>query len=100
MTTITVQFQSNGQKVKKTAILTDTLDELSKSQKNECFDFQIETWADGYWSLFFEGEPGTQYEIEMEFDTDNRQQTLKPIKAITWEGDVITDVQTATAKIR
>lgn len=93
MTTIRCRFTSNGMAVKKTAILTDTLDELSNSQRNEAFDIFTECWAEGYWSVFFEGEPGTQYEIEFKFDTENRRKTLEPIKAITWENDIITDEQ-------
>ena len=100
MTTIRCRFTSNGMAVKKTAILTDTLDELSNSQRNEAFDIFSECWAEGYWSVFFEGEPGTQYEIEFKFDTKNRQKTLEPIKAITWEDDIITDVQKAQVTIR
>lgn len=100
MTTIKATFTSNGQTVKKTAILNDTLDKLSNSQKNEAFDIFMECYGDGYWSIFFEGEPGTQYEIEFKFDNKNRQKTLEPIKAITWEDDIITDVQKVQVTIR
>lgn len=101
MKTIKCRFTSNGMAVKKTAILTDTLNELSNSQRNEAFDIFSECWAEGYWSVFFEGEPGTQYEIEFKFDTKNIQKTLEPIKAITWENDIITDEQavSVTTKI-
>ena len=100
MKTIRISFKSKGKNVKVTAILKDGLAELSTSAKNECFDMQSETWANGYWSLFFEGGSGVQYEVEFEFDIDNRQKTLKPIKAITWVYDVIDDVQKAEVKVR
>ena len=100
MKTIKVQFRSNGQTVKKTAIVNDCLDELSNSQRNQAFDINNEAWSDGYWSLFFEGEPGTQYEVEFKYDTENMRATLEPIKAITWIDDCIDDVQKVTATIR
>jgi len=53
--------------------------------------------------LFFEGHPdhpGVIYEVELKFDIENRQKTLEPIKAITWEDDVIFDVQSVTTKTK
>ena len=103
MTIIICKFKSEGKDVRKTAILNDTLDELSKSKKNEAFDIYMEDYGEGYWSVFFEGEPGTQYEVEFKFDTENRQKTLEPIKAVTWGGDdagVVTDAQLVSVTVR
>ena len=99
MTTIRCNFLSEGKTVKKTAILSDNLHTLSESQKNECYEIEVNAYGDGYWSIFFEGEPGTQYEVEFKFDRENRQMTLEPIKAITWHNDIIVDVQNVTVKI-
>lgn len=103
MIQIKCQFLSNGQTIKKTAILKETLNELSNSKKNEAFDTSMECYEDGYWSLFFEGypeHPGTIYEVELKFDIVNRQKTLEPLKAITWKDDVISDVQLVTIKTK
>jgi hypothetical protein len=78
MTTIICRFKSEGKTVRKTAILNDTLDELSKSKKNEAFDIYMEDYGEGYWSVLFEEEPGTQYEVEFKFDTENRQRRWNP----------------------
>ena len=99
MITIKCVFKSEDRMVKKTAILSDDLHTLSQSMKNECFDISIETYGDGYWSIFFEGVPGVIYEVEFKFDRENRQMTLEPIKAITWQDDVIVDSQLVTVKI-
>ena len=103
MTTIICKFKSEGKDVRKTAILNDTLDELSKSKKNEAYDIYMEDYGEGYWSVFFEVEPGTQYEVQFKFDIENRQKTLEPIKAVTWGGDdagVVTDSQLVSVTIR
>ena len=103
MIQIKCKFLSNGQTIKKTAILKETLNELSNSKKNEAFDTSMECYEDGYWSLFFEGypeRPGTIYEVELKFDIANRQKTLEPLKAITWKDDVISDVQLVTIKTK
>ena len=100
MITIRCTFLSEDKTVKKTAILSDNLRTLSQSKKNECYDINVEYYADGFWSILFEGEPGIQYEVEFEYDIDNRRMTLKPIKAITWQDDVIIDSQYVTVKIR
>ncbi len=103
MITVICRFKSEGKDVRKTAILNDTLDELSKSKKNEAFDIYMEEYDEGFWSVFFEGEPGTVYEIEFKFDTENRQKTLEPIKAVTWGGGdagVVTDSQEVSVKVR
>ena len=100
MKTIICKFKSEGKDICKTAILNDTLDELSKSKKNEAYD--IEEYEDE-WSVFFEGETGTEYEVVFKFDTENRQKTLKPLRAVTWGGgdaSVVTDSQLVSVKVR
>lgn len=100
MKTIKCTFLSGGKDIRKTAVLNDSLDSLSNSRKNEAFDLFMECYGDGYWSVFFEGDPGTQYEVEFRFDTENRQKTLEPVKAVTWENDIITDVQEVAVLVR
>lgn len=100
MRELTFTFQSNGKMLKKRAMFKDPLSslELSENKRNEAYDADMECWADGFWSIYFEGEPGVQYEIQLFYDVENRQMTLRPTKAITWENDVITDVQVVTIK--
>lgn len=100
MITIKIQFQSNGETINRTAIINDCLNELSNSQKNQAYEINNECWSDGYWSIFFEGKPGTLYEIEFKYDTDNYRKTLEPIKAITWVNDIIEDVQAVKVTIK
>jgi len=103
MKTIICKFKSEGVEIRKTAILNDALNELSESKKNEAFDIYMEDYGEGCWSVFFEGEPGTQYEVQFKFDTENRQKTLEPIKAVTWGGGdagVVTDSQKVSVTIR
>lgn len=100
MKIIKCTFLSGGKDIRKTAVLNDSLDFLSNSRKNEAFDLFMECYGDGYWSVFFEGDPGTQYEVEFRFDTENRQKTLEPVKAVTWENDIITDVQKVAVQVR
>ena len=52
MKTIICKFKSEGKTVKKTAILTDSLNELSKSKKNEATEL-VEADDLSYWSLYF-----------------------------------------------
>lgn len=103
MVTIKCIFKSEGTVVTKTAILNDALNELSKSKKNEAIDIYMEEYDEGFWSVFFEGEHGTVYEVEFKFDTENRQKTLQPIKAVTWGGEdssIVIDSQIVSVKIR
>lgn len=100
MKTIKIQFQSNGETIKRTAIINDCLNELSNSQKNQAYDISNECCSDGYWSILFDGEPGTMYEIEFKYDTENYSETLEPIKAITWVNDIIEDVQPVKVTIK
>lgn len=51
MRTIHATFKVDGKTVKRTAILSDDLSELSKSKKNQCDDIIDDTVDDGYWSI-------------------------------------------------
>ena len=50
MKTIRIKFKSNGETIKKTAIFSDDLSELSKSKKNQADDIIIDYWPDGFCS--------------------------------------------------
>lgn len=100
MTTIKIQFQSNGETVKKTAIINDSLDELSQSKKNQASFIEDGYIDDGYWSILFDGENDTLYEVEFKYDKENYRKTLEPRIAITWIDDIIDDVQTASVTIK
>lgn len=103
MKSIKCTFKSNGEDVTVTAIINDELSELSKSKRNQATDI-IEDFIkeDEVWCLFFEISPSLGYEIQFKVDK-NGTKTLKPVKAITWEGGddaVITDVQNVTVKTK
>jgi len=103
MKTIKCTFKSNGEDVTVTAIINDELSELSKSKRNQATDI-IDDFIkeDEVWCLFFEISPSLGYEIQFKVDK-NGTKTLKPVKAITWEGGedaVITDVQKVTVKTK
>ena len=102
MKTITCKFKSNGEDVKVTAVINDNLTELSKSKKNEATDIIDDfIMEDSVWCLFFEKSKKLGYELQ--FKVIENSKTLKPVKAITWEGGddaVITDVQRFTVKIK
>ncbi len=104
MTTLIFNFMSNNTPVKKTAMFKSIGNGfdmvLSESRKNEAYDADIELYADGIWCIYFEGENGISYEIQMRYDLDDRMPTLEPIKAITWKDDYIDDVQTVTVKVK
>ena len=97
---------SDGKVVKKTAIINDSLNELSKSKKNEATDIiEPDTLDYEGWCIFFELTDTLGYEIMFEYDQGNDVKTLKPVKAITWEGPepdkvTITDVQEVCVTIR
>lgn len=97
MVTIRLSFQSEGKEIRKTAIVTDDLTDLSTSKKNQAVDVITNSYQFGYWSLIFE-DGDTQYEIEFEFDEKERIPTINPRKAITWRNDVIVDSQKVTIK--
>ena len=103
MKTVKCTFKSNGEDVTVTAVINDALSELSKSRKNQATDI-IDDFIreDEIWCLFFEISPSLGYEIQFKVDK-NEAKTLKPVKAITWEGGedaVITDVQKVTVKTK
>lgn len=105
MKTIICKFKSEGKTVKKTAILTDSLDELSKSKKNEATDIvEAGTYNSfKFWSIYFEASEALGYEVEFKYNHKNYVKTLIPIKAITWGGDdagVVIDAQRVSVTIR
>ena len=93
MKKITIHFNSNGEKMRKTAILTDSLRSLSKAKANQATDI-ADYSIDGFWSIIFHEEENRQYEVEFKI-VDNIR-TMEPIKAITWKADYIEDVQNVT----
>lgn len=108
MKTLKCSFKSNGEDITVKAILNDDLTELSKSKKNQATDI-IDDFIkyNEEWSLFFEMSPSLGYEIlfkmQEDEDTFEMRKTLKPVKAITWEGGedaTITDVQNVTVKTK
>lgn len=103
MKSIKCTFKSNGEDVTVTAIVNDELSELSKSKRNQATDIINDfIKEDEVWCLFFEISPSLGYEIQFKVDK-NGTKTLKPVKAITWEGGddaVITDVQNVTVKTK
>ena len=103
MKSIKFTFKSNGEDVTVTAIVNDELSELSKSKRNQATDIINDfIKEDEVWCLFFEISPSLGYEIQFKVDK-NGTKTLKPVKAITWEGGddaVITDVQNVTVKTK
>ena len=102
MKTVICNFKSNGENVKVTAIINDNLTELSKSKRNEATDIIDDFIAeDNVWCLFFEKNEKLGYELQ--FKVVENCKTLKPVKAITWEGGddaVITDSQYFTVKVK
>jgi len=97
MVTLRLSFQSEGKEIRKTAIVTDDLTDLSTSKKNQAVDIITNSYQFGYWSLIFE-DGDTQYEIEFEFDEKELIPTINPRKAITWRDDIIIDSQTVNVK--
>ena len=93
-----LSFQSEGKEIRKTAIVTDDLADLSTSLKNQAVDIIPNSYLFGYWSLIFE-DGDTQYEIEFEFDMNKLAPTTTPRKAITWRDGVIVDSQKVTIKL-
>lgn len=103
MKTIQCSFLSNGEKIRKTAILNDSLTELSKSKKNEATDI-IDDFIqeDNVWIVFFAESDSLGYEVQFKTGQSGTK-TLQPVKAITWEGkdlDVITDEQKVSVKVK
>lgn len=106
MITLICKFKSDGTDIKKTAIINDSLDVLSNSKKNEATDIiEPETLDFEGWSICFEITDTLSYEVMFEYDHEEHIKTLKPVKAITWDGaDIdhvcITDVQVVNVTIR
>lgn len=105
MRTIICKFNSEGKAVKKTAILNDSMNELSKSKKNEATDIQEAGDHNDYeeWSIYFEETTCLGYEVVFKFNHKNYTKTLKPLRAITWGGEdagVIIDSQHVSITIR
>ena len=106
MKTIICKFKSDGKEVSKTAIINDSLDTLSISKKSEATDIiEPDTFDYEEWSIYFEVTDTLAYEVVFEYDQESHIKTLKPIKAITWDGTdidhvVITDVQKVSVTIR
>lgn len=97
MKTIRIEFMSDGEPVRLTAILTDDLLDLSKSKKNQATDI-CDYPSEGYWSIIFECADAT-YEVEFKYDEDYPR-TLKPRHCLTWESDpdgVLLDSQYCTS---
>ena len=105
MKTVKCTFKSNGEDITVTAIINNELSELSKSRKNQATDI-IDDFIqeEEVWCLFFEMSPSLGYEIQFKVEKDSLQKTLKPVKAVTWEGSdddsVITDVQKVSVNIK
>ena len=103
MKTLQFNFKSNGEIIQLSAVIGDSLTELSKSKKNQATDIIEEDMYEGKnWGLFFDINDTLGYEIQMKLDK-NYQRTLIPIKAITWEGcddAIITDVQKVKITIK
>lgn len=106
MKTIICKFKSDGTDIRKTAVINDSLDTLSKSKKNEATDIIQPDMLDfDGWCIYFEITDTLAYEVMFVYDKENSIKTLKPVKAITWDGFdidhvVITDVQEAYVTIR
>lgn len=100
MKTICIKFLSEGKTIKKTAVLTDDLSELSKSSKNQAHDIDLGLSELGTWSLLFEADNGGMYEVAFAYYTVNEQQTLTPEIVITWsKHGIITDEQDFDVRI-
>lgn len=100
MKTICIKFKSEGKTIKKTAVLTDDLSELSKSSKNQAYDIDLGLSELGTWSLLFEADNGGMYEVAFAYYTVNEQQTLTPEIVITWsKHGIITDEQDFDVRI-
>ena len=99
MKTIKCSFVSEGKNINLTAILTDDLTELSKSKQNQATDLINDfIQEDNTWGIYFDREE--QEKIELVFKAEDGKPTLKPVKAITWVGGIITDVQKLKVNIK
>ena len=83
MKTIVSKFMSNGENVKLTAIINDSLTELSKSKKNQATDILDDfIQEDDCWCLFFEINDNLGYALQFKVEKNEDgsvKKTLKPI---------------------
>ena len=91
MKTIICKFKSDGTDIRKTAVINDIIEP-------DTLDFEG-------WCIYFEITDTLAYEVMFVYDQENGIKTLKPVKAITWDGSdidhvAITDVQEANVTIR
>lgn len=104
MKKIVCNFISNGEKVAITAIISDDLSTISKDKRNQATDIlETDMYEHEAWGLFFEINDHTGYEIQFKVEKDSLQKTLKPVKAVTWEGGadaIITDVQKVKVTVK
>ena len=74
MKTIICNFKSNGEKVRKTAVINDNLSELSKSKKNEATDIIDDFMTeDNVWIIFFEENERLSYEVQFKIKKKTRR---------------------------
>lgn len=98
MKTIKCEFLSEGDRVKRTAILSDDLSTLSKSKKNQALD-TMDLDGGEKWVIIFDGTDYTT--LEVEFELVNGQRTLNAIDAKTWNDKGIDiDVEKVSVTIK
>ena len=96
MIKVTLWFNSEGERIKRVALLKNDMTGLSKSKLNQASDYDTSTWIDGYWFLVFDYNDVSQFEVDFYYNFERHRPMLQPIKAITWRHDVIVDVQAVT----
>ena len=96
-------FKSEGKDIQMTVILNDELTELSKSKKNQATDIITDFMGeDEEWSVYCDREETEKIELgyELVFKAEEYRQTLKPVKAVTWLGGIVTDSQKMRVTIK
>ena len=79
MKTIICKFKSDGTDIRKTAVINDSLDTLSKSKKNEATDIIQPDMLDFEgWCIYFEITDTLAYEVMFVYDQENGIKTLRP----------------------
>ena len=72
MKTIICKFKSDGTDIRKTAVINDSLDTLSKSKKNEATDIiEPDTLDFEGWCIYFEITDTLAYEVMFVYDQEN-----------------------------
>ena len=72
MKTIICKFKSDGTVIRKTAVINDTLDALSKSKRNEATDIiEPDTLDFEGWCIYFEITDTLAYEVMFVYDQEN-----------------------------